>query len=47
MSSSETNQLAKFVSSKNISLVRDVPVNIGAEQALLEQYSQTIWPLKS
>ncbi len=35
MSSSETNQLAKFVSSKNISLVRDVPVNIGAEQALL------------
>ncbi len=35
MSNSETNQLAKFVSSKNVSLIRDVPVNIGAEQALL------------
>ncbi len=35
MSSSETNQLTKFDSSKNISLIRDVPVNVGAEQALL------------
>ena len=35
MSTSESNKLTNFVSSKNISLIRDVPLNIGAEQALL------------
>ncbi len=35
MSTSESNKLTNFISSKNISLIRDVPVNIGAEQALL------------
>ena len=35
MSSSENNKLTKIITSKNISLMRETPVNIGAEQALL------------
>ena len=35
MSSSDNNKLPKLISNKNISLVREVPMNLGAEQALL------------
>ncbi len=35
MANSENNKLTKIISSKNISLMRETPVNIGAEQALL------------
>ena len=35
MESSEKKKLTNIVSSKNFSLIRDVPMNLGAEQALL------------
>ncbi len=35
MSSSESNKLTNVVPSKNLNLIREVPVNTGAEQALL------------
>ena len=35
MTTSESNKLTNIVSSKNLSLMREVPVNTGAEQALL------------
>ena len=35
MTTSESNKLTNIVSSKNLNLIRDVPVNTGAEQALL------------
>ena len=35
MSTSESNKLTNIVSSKNLNLIREVPVNTGAEQALL------------
>ena len=35
MANSETNKLTNVLSTKNISLIREVPFNIGAEQALL------------
>ncbi len=35
MESSEKKKLTNLVSSKNFSLIRDVPMNLGAEQALL------------
>ena len=35
MSSSDNNKLPKLISNKNISVVREVPRNLGAEQALL------------
>jgi len=35
MTNSDNNKLPKLISHKNISLVREVPMNLGAEQALL------------
>ena len=35
MESSEKKNLTNIVSSKNFTLMRDVPMNLGAEQALL------------
>ncbi len=35
MTTSESNKLTNIVSSKNLNLIREVPVNTGAEQALL------------
>ena len=35
MTTPESNKLTNIVSSKNLNLIRDVPVNTGAEQALL------------
>ena len=35
MTSSDNSKLPKLISNKNISLVREVPMNLGAEQALL------------
>merc|ERR1711924_60261 len=35
MANSETNKITNVLPSKNISLIRDVPFNLGAEQALL------------
>ena len=35
MTTSENNKLTNIVSSKNLNLIREVPVNTGAEQALL------------
>ena len=35
MTTSESNKLTNIVSSKNLNLIREVPFNTGAEQALL------------
>ena len=35
MTTSESNKLTNIVSSKNLNLIREVPINTGAEQALL------------
>ena len=35
MTTLESNKLTNIVSSKNLNLIREVPVNTGAEQALL------------
>ena len=35
MTTSESNKLTNIVSPKNLNLIREVPVNTGAEQALL------------